>query len=338
MLRKISILFICNCFLLTLTAQTDGLTDSLSLETDSMLIKMDSIPPTDSIQIVNLDSLATDTSSAPKINRRKPQLAIMWSALYPGFGQAYNKQYWKTPIYAGMFTTGLVYTVRFRKDFKLYREDYLSRINDPLNYVSPFDDSNAQILTKRIEAKRQYNMALAGTILVYSFNLLDAYTSNLIKQRERPHSPVKSAFRSAIIPGWGQAYNKKYWKIPIVYGGLLAGGWYIRDNYRKMNAFTHAYINRNNPSYPIENVIPDSPTRDGNTLLQWRENSRNKFEVGIIVTTIWYVANILDATVDGHLFEFEDEMNDDLSFNINPYFEQNEFHGNKLGLSLNLKF
>ena len=69
-------------------------------------------------------------------------------------------------------------------------------------------------------------------------------TKDIVKSDINPLSPAKAAFYSAILPGLGQAYNKKYWKIPIVYGAIGAGVYFIMDNNKKHNQYRDEYKNR----------------------------------------------------------------------------------------------
>jgi len=69
-------------------------------------------------------------------------------------------------------------------------------------------------------------------------------TKKIVKTDINPLSPAKAAFYSAILPGLGQAYNKKCWKIPIVYGAIGAGVYFIMDNNKKHNLYRDEYKKR----------------------------------------------------------------------------------------------
>ncbi len=117
---------------------------------------------------------------------------------------------------------------------------------------------------------------------------------------------------SAILPGLGQAYNNRYWKIPIIYGGFALSGYYLSDNLKNIEKYKNAYIADIDGD---PNTINDSGynTDDLNTLIdqytQWRDLSY--IAIGII-----YVLNILDASVDAHLLDFN--VSEDISMNISP--------------------
>ena len=67
-------------------------------------------------------------------------------------------------------------------------------------------------------------------------------TDKVVKDSINPLAPAKAAFYSAILPGLGQAYNKRYWKIPIVYAALGAGVYFIIDNNKKYNDYRDIYF------------------------------------------------------------------------------------------------
>ncbi len=152
------------------------------------------------------------------------------------------------------------------------------------------------------------------------------------------HSPRKAAIRSAIIPGWGQAYNKKYWKIPIVYAALGTSGgvfvynlqWYRRTRF----AFT-TLTNKDSNSY--DKIHPKLRafvnTGDLSYLQYYRNEFRRNVDYSVIAFLVLWGLNIVDATVDAHLKTFD--VSPDLSFRIKPGFSE---LGNTNGVSLILVF
>lgn len=140
------------------------------------------------------------------------------------------------------------------------------------------------------------------------------------------HSPRKATIRSAIIPGWGQAYNKKYWKIPIVYAviGIPVGTflynkqWYTRtrDAARMLSADpidTANYRNRVNEKL---HIFFTNPATSLPALLNYRNEFRKNMDYSVLFILLTWGLNIVDATVDGHLKEFD--VSDNLSFHIKP--------------------
>lgn len=157
-----------------------------------------------------------------------------------------------------------------------------------------------------------------------------------------PLSPSKAAFYSAILPGLGQAYNKKYWKIPLVYAALGTGIYFYIDNNNQYNRYRNAFKNRlagfdtdefwgtdiNDNPLSTPNISNDGLIRAQRTL------KRNK-ELSLLITIGIYALNIIDANVDAHLLQFN--VDDNLA--LKPHFNFNEFDATtNLGLTLNFQF
>ncbi len=136
------------------------------------------------------------------------------------------------------------------------------------------------------------------------------------------HSPRKATIRSAILPGWGQAYNKKYWKIPIVWGALgTTIGFFVynrteyvnsRDAYRYLldtNLTREQALALMKPKF--RNAFPES-------IRQYRNSVRRDLDYTVLVFLLLWGLNIVDATVDGHLKEFD--VSENLSLRVNPSY------------------
>lgn len=148
-----------------------------------------------------------------------------------------------------------------------------------------------------------------------------------------PNAPAKAAFYSAVLPGLGQAYNKKYWKIPIVYAGLGAGMYFVVDNNKQYKEYRDEYKKRlngtNDPNHPLYGPVSDKRLVDAQKYAQ-----RNR-DLSIVITALIYIVNIVDANVDAHLMQFN--VDDNLSFK--PQYKLNEYDNkHNVGLSLNYKF
>ncbi len=129
---------------------------------------------------------------------------------------------------------------------------------------------------------------------------------------QREHSPTKAAIFSAVVPGLGQAYNRKYWKIPIVYAGLGVSVYFLQDNIRQINHFKQQYRNAIDDDPNTHNTSGYNTTTLQDLITQhrkWRDYSY----LGLIAV---YVLNIVDASVDAHLFYFD--VSPDLSLGIYP--------------------
>lgn len=144
------------------------------------------------------------------------------------------------------------------------------------------------------------------------------------------HSPKTALLRSLVVPGLGQAYNKKYWKIPIIYAALGTSVYFIIDNNRQYNEYKQAYIDRSNgleddyPQYTDDNLI---------TLIDFYRRNR---DFSVILTAGIYMINVLDAMVDAHLYEFD--VSDELSIKVSPHVQFTPQSGYNPAVGFTLKF
>jgi hypothetical protein len=143
---------------------------------------------------------------------------------------------------------------------------------------------------------------------------------------KKPHSHTKATIMSACLPGLGQVYNGKWWKVPIVYAGLGGLGYLVYSNYSEYSAYLHAYefqtgdlpegVTLNAHETELANKYSSSQ------LQTYKESYRRDFEFYTILTVAWYGLNILDACVDGHLYNYD--ISDDLSLSVDPYLRPTE--------------
>ena len=147
------------------------------------------------------------------------------------------------------------------------------------------------------------------------------------------HRANKAAILSAIIPGGGQVYNKSYWKVPVLYGGIAALIYFIDFNEKNYKTFRTAYIFRND----LDSTTVDGfSTYTNDDLLVRRDYYRRNRDLCYIITGVVYLLNIIDAYVDAHLKDFD--VSDDLSLSTHPYFNINAKGSPAAGLSLCFKF
>ncbi|MCV6629317.1 MAG: DUF5683 domain-containing protein [Flavobacteriaceae bacterium] len=160
-----------------------------------------------------------------------------------------------------------------------------------------------------------------------------------------PVSPVKAAFYSAVLPGLGQVYNKKYWKVPIVYG-LIGGGIYfykrnddLYDRYRtafkrrKAGFEDDEFWGVDSAGNPLSTPrLSDQGLQDG------QERFQRSRDLSLLLTVVFYALNILDANVDAHLRQYN--VNDKLSLRVQPYAQPMDAVTNNpnFGLHLSLGF
>jgi hypothetical protein len=150
-----------------------------------------------------------------------------------------------------------------------------------------------------------------------------------------PLAPSRAAFYSAVIPGLGQAYNKKYWKIPIIYAGMATGVYFYIDQNKDYNRFRDAY-KRRLAGFTDDEFFGDgaTPVISNNRLIDaQRSSSRNK-DYSIIAVLMVYVLNIIDANVDAHLQQFNigEDLSLETAIDINAIHSQPNY-----GLSFRLK-
>jgi len=153
-----------------------------------------------------------------------------------------------------------------------------------------------------------------------------------VKTQEPEHSPRKATIYSALLPGLGQAYNKKYWKIPLIYGGFGTLGYFIGWNNKNYNISKQAYsdLSDDDPAtdsymklkqiiyYDLENASSVANLKEG--LISSQDYYRRNRDLLIIVTAAFYGLNIIDASVDAHFFNFD--ISDDLTFQWEPTWDQ----------------
>ncbi|SIS50172.1 hypothetical protein SAMN05421766_102440 [Zobellia uliginosa] len=157
-----------------------------------------------------------------------------------------------------------------------------------------------------------------------------------------PLAPSKAAFYSAVIPGLGQVYNKRYWKVPIVYGAIGAAVYSYTWNNNNYQRFRTAFKRRRagftddefyaNPSNP-SNV----PLLGLDDLQSQQERFQNQRDLLLLVSIALYALNIVDANVDAHLKQFN--IDDDLSFDMQPFLDLDPVTNNpNYGMALIIKF
>jgi len=145
-----------------------------------------------------------------------------------------------------------------------------------------------------------------------------------------PLTPAKAAFYSAILPGLGQAYNKKYWKIPIVYGAIGTSLYFYIDSSNKYNQYRDAYKRR------LEGYTDDEFNyyNDEQLISAQKFYQRNK-DFSALFVVGFYVLNIVDANVDAALIQFN--VNENLSVKPDVYMNDVTYRAN-FGLTLNYNF
>lgn len=149
--------------------------------------------------------------------------------------------------------------------------------------------------------------------------------------KQNPLAPAKAAFYSAVVPGLGQIYNKKYWKLPLVYGGLGIGIYSYSWNQKKYHEYRDAYKARL-AGRPVTGQL--APLDNDRLLRAQKFHQRNR-DLSALVTAGIYILQILDANVDAHLMQFN--VNENLS--LRPQLQQSDIdYKHNMGLSLSYQF
>ena len=165
-------------------------------------------------------------------------------------------------------------------------------------------------------------------------------------------NPMRSVWLGAIVPGLGQIYNRSYWKLPIVYGGLMgcayAISWTTNEYNGYKNAYRDIYFDRrdgkvsNDPSKSYIAILPEGYTIDRmggisayrNRLKDWQNSARRNRDLAIAATAIVYALTLIDAYVDAQLFDFD--ISNDLSLNVYPelYYDLQNKHSAEVKLAI----
>jgi len=140
--------------------------------------------------------------------------------------------------------------------------------------------------------------------------------------KKRIYDPKVAARRSAIIPGWGQIYNKKYWKLPIVYGGLGVTGYIFVNNIKIYKEYKFAYSARIKAQPPtldstdyneLDNIYK---VLSPNSIRSARDEFRRYVDYSALIFILLWGLNVVDAAVDAHLKNFD--ISPDLSLQVRP--------------------
>ena len=227
------------------------------------------------------------------------------SAIAPGFGQLYNKQAWKIPILYGTVGTTAYFAFQQNNKYKDLKRQYdaLKRNNATQDELDPKQGRMIRHNTAR-------TLLFIGAIGSYIYFIGDA----ALNYKGAVNNVKKATTLSTICPGAGQIYNKSYWKVPIVLGGIATMGYVINFNNRGLERFKLAYdlVTDGDP-----NTIDEFNGRyTADYLKKLRDNYRRNRDLCIIITAGLYLLNIIDAHVDAHMKEYD--ISDDLSMNLEP--------------------
>jgi hypothetical protein len=155
----------------------------------------------------------------------------------------------------------------------------------------------------------------------------------------KKHDPHKATMHSLMIPGWGQFYNREYWKIPLVYAAIgIPIGTYIYNNtwYKRTRDAYNIVINGETQNYNQINpeLFYQGQPLDASSLQNYRNEFRRDRDLSLLIILFAWGLNIVDATVFGHLKDFD--VSTDLSMQVQPSFDPT-FKTANLGFTFNFK-
>lgn len=178
----------------------------------------------------------------------------------------------------------------------------------------------------------------------YTFSQVDSIKTDreIVAEIENLHKdyqdlkldPKKAGWRSAVLPGWGQYYNRKYWKIPIVWGAIGTGVGFIVWNQKQYRRYRNAFeAELNGQTHEFSDITGvDLRTALGNT----QDARKRQRDYAIAITAGLYLLNILDAVVDAHLYEGRKDP--DLAISPVIINDWGDSSYAKLGLAFSYKF
>lgn len=174
----------------------------------------------------------------------------------------------------------------------------------------------------------RFTLLVLILILIANSTIAQKSQDSLVKQ----HSPKLAATLSAVVPGLGQAYNKKYWKIPVIYAGMGTLIYLTYRNNKYYQDFKNAYkeLSQTNPNgfyYMYNTTFTLSGLDAGKNYYRRYRDMYAIFTVGA------YFLNIIDATVDAYLFDFD--VSDNLALRIQPTFI-NHFENSDLAAGIKI--
>ncbi|MGD2035631.1 MAG: DUF5683 domain-containing protein [Bacteroidales bacterium] len=202
--------------------------------------------------------------------------------------------------------TGILWGALFFSHCCLFaREDHMG--NDTIVHDSAFSAEDT-LRKPRIFLNDSLVAAIKDTVIVVKDTTLTDGEIRLREKKVREHSPPRATILSAVVPGLGQAYNRKYWKIPIIYAAGTVLYLYFDHANEKFNYWKDLYETE------IAKEDGDQYTID--TAILNRDTWSKRRGYAVIFIGVLYVANVVDAMVDAHFYKFN--ISDDLTVSLNP--------------------
>ncbi len=193
--------------------------------------------------------------------------------------------------------------------------------------VNPIDTVRMQTLPK--EEPRVVKPSKTEAKIIEDLEKANGPTVKTIKL-----NPTRAGLYSAVLPGLGQFYNKKYWKIPIVWGAAGAGVGIVVWNDNQYKKYREYYVAKLNGT-PNE-FVDSHPWLDKRALGNAQDRAKRQRDYAIAITGLIYILNIVDAVVDAHLYESRHDP--DLVFKPSVIQDQYGYSAPKTGFSLSYRF
>jgi hypothetical protein len=149
-------------------------------------------------------------------------------------------------------------------------------------------------------------------------------------------NPRKAMLYSAILPGMGQVYNKKYWKVPLVYGGLIGFGIVVDFYNNQGNKYRNELFDLLNGKVDLITGKSQLLGLDETQLRTIIDQARRQRDYFLIITGFFYILQMVDAHVDAHLKEFD--LNPKLKVRIEPMMDNSYYTGTSTGIAIKFRF
>ena len=185
------------------------------------------------------------------------------------------------------------------------------------------------------------------TALSHEDTISATTTETPIAEQWRP-DPMRAVWMGTIIPGYGQIYNRAYWKLPIVYGAFMGCAYAISWNNHMYQDYKQAYrdilTDTDGTKTSYLDMLPDGYTLEmmggkenyTRVLKNGNDTYRRYRDLSIVATVLVYALSIIDAYVDAQLYDFD--ISTDLTMNISPQLYQDDFNNRSAELHFAIKF
>ena len=281
--------------------------------------------------IIPRDPLFSDSSSLSKV--------CLTAAVLPGYGQIYNKQYWKLPILYGTMGASIGLWAYFGSEYRPVKREYDTHLQTQGLNRTPELNALQSTMIRKNTARQIFMATTAASYIYFLGDAAINYSTNEVS------SVKKATTLSTICPGAGQIYNKSYWRAPIVVGGLVSMIYVVDWNNRGFNRFKTAYqlrvdYDRNPQLYPNGPMDEFRGRYQANFLKNLRDSHRRSRDLSILLTAGVYIFQIIDAHVDAHLKDFD--VSDNLTIDVQPMvdYQHTPHNGSTpvVGVGVNVNF